>query len=234
MMTPQETQLLQEFLDQLTAVRGIAKDPDADALIARAVSQQPDASYLLVQRALLLDQALQSAKAQLAELQDQVRRSSPAASSSSFLGSLGAAWGRHPAAEGAGPTGAAQAPVMSPTAINSPPGANPLPPQRPGFLGGGGGGFLQQAAATAAGVAGGAFLFSGIQNMMGHHEGSLLGGGHPTGAATEGATSNHADGKDAAKEEHLAAENSSANDSTNDLSLDDVSADDSFSSDDFA
>lgn len=232
-MTPQETQLLQEFLDQLTAVRGIVKDPDAEALIARAVSQQQDASYLLVQRALLLDQALQSTKAELAQLQDQVRRSSPAASSSSFLGSLGTAWGRHPAAEGTLPAGAAQAPVMNPAPTNSTLGASPLPPQRPGFLGGGGGGFLQQAAATAAGVAGGAFLFSGIQNMMGHHEGSLFGGGHPTGAAPEGAT-NHADGKDTAKEDHLAAENSSANDSTNDMSLDDAGVDDSFSSDDSA
>jgi hypothetical protein len=32
------------------------------------------------------------------------------------------------------------------------------------------GGFLGQAAATAAGVAGGAFLFQGLENLLGHHD----------------------------------------------------------------
>ena len=34
-----------------------------------------------------------------------------------------------------------------------------------------GGGFLRQALTTAAGVAGGALLFEGIRNMMGHNPG---------------------------------------------------------------
>ena len=49
-MTAKESQMLQDFLTQLTQANGIAKDPEADALINAAVSRQPDAAYLLVQR----------------------------------------------------------------------------------------------------------------------------------------------------------------------------------------
>ena len=72
-MNPQERALLQEFLQRLIQIRGIEKDPQADALIAQAVAQQPDAAYLLVQRALLLEQALEAAKAEIAQLNDQLR-----------------------------------------------------------------------------------------------------------------------------------------------------------------
>ena len=72
-MSPQDTQLLTDFLAQLVQARGIQKDPDADALIQRAVAQQPDAAYLLVQRALLLEQGLNNARSQIAGLQEQLR-----------------------------------------------------------------------------------------------------------------------------------------------------------------
>jgi hypothetical protein len=163
-MNPQENQVLQDFLDQLAQVRGVAKDPQADALIAKAVAQQPDAAYLLVQRALLQEQALNAAKAQIAALQNQVQAAQPA-STRSFL-SADNRWGNS--------AGSAQRPA-EPTAMpgssqyatpNAPAfSANP----RPGFLGGGAGGFLGSMAATAAGVAGGAFLFQGIENLLGHH-----------------------------------------------------------------
>lgn len=71
-MSPQENQSLQDFLNQLVQVRGIAKDPQADAIINSAVAQQPDAAYLLVQRALLMEQALNTAKTQIATLQRQL------------------------------------------------------------------------------------------------------------------------------------------------------------------
>src|SRR5438128_5584858 len=90
-MTPQETQVLQDFLTQLTQARGIAKDPQADALIASAVAQQPDAAYLLVQRALMMEQALNSAKAQIAQLQNELQAARTPANAS-FLDS--ASWGR--------------------------------------------------------------------------------------------------------------------------------------------
>ena len=51
-------------------------------MIQKALAQQPDAPYLLVQRAMLLEQALNQAKAQIAQLQGQ---------SGNFLGG-GSAW----------------------------------------------------------------------------------------------------------------------------------------------
>ena len=72
-MSPQDSQMLHDFLSQLIQARGIQKDPEAYALIQRAVAQQPDAAYLLVQRALLLEQALNNAKERIASLENQVR-----------------------------------------------------------------------------------------------------------------------------------------------------------------
>ncbi|MGO4610594.1 DUF2076 family protein, partial [Variovorax sp. 2RAF20] len=73
-MTPQDTQALDNFLTQLTQARLQAKDPQAAAMIADAVARQPDAAYLLVQRAMLLDHALADARAQIAGLQQQVQQ----------------------------------------------------------------------------------------------------------------------------------------------------------------
>src|SRR4051794_22245298 len=70
-MTAQETELLKTFLAQLAQARVSAKDPEAQTMIGRAVAQQPDAAYLLVQRALLLERALQQAKSQLSWLHQQ-------------------------------------------------------------------------------------------------------------------------------------------------------------------
>src|SRR5258706_11157479 len=91
-MTPQERQLLSTFLQQLAQTRADPKDAEADALIHDAVSRQPDASYLLAQRAMGLDLALKAAQAQAEKLQaelDQVKRGNEA----SFVGNPGA-WGR--------------------------------------------------------------------------------------------------------------------------------------------
>ncbi|QNA89224.1 DUF2076 family protein [Massilia sp. Dwa41.01b] len=72
-MSPQDSQLLQDFLDQLIQARGLPKDPEAEAMIQKAVAYQPDAAYLLVQRALLQQQALDNAKAEIASLQQQLQ-----------------------------------------------------------------------------------------------------------------------------------------------------------------
>ena len=145
-MNPQERELLQDFLRQLIEIRGVDKDPEAQALIARAVAQQADAAYLLVQRALLLEQALNAAKARIAELQN-------AQGSGGRRGFLTGAnlWGRAP--DHADQRSAASldglsmlANPASPSGTRSPAAAPRISPF---------GGFLGQAAATAAGVAGG-------------------------------------------------------------------------------
>ncbi|MES2354339.1 MAG: DUF2076 family protein [Pseudomonadota bacterium] len=152
-MTSQEYQLLQDFLNQLTQVRGTVKDPEAEALIAKAVVTQPDAAYLLVQRAMLLEQALNSAKAQITQLQNQTSLN---AGGGSFLSSSG--WGN----------AQSQPPVAAPPSAPTPAVAPPANAQ-PGLFNSGAGSFLGSVAATAAGVAGGAFLFYGIGNLLGHH-----------------------------------------------------------------
>ena len=148
-MTPQEYEVLEIFLKQLTQPHSITKDLEADRLIARAFAEQTDAPYLVVQRALLLEQALNNAKTQIAELQQ--RQSS--SSSGSFLNSN--SWGRgEPDSRYAEP-----APVITPS--QQTPNSN--------FFNGRGGSFLGTMAATAAGVAGGAFLFQGIGSLLNHH-----------------------------------------------------------------
>jgi hypothetical protein len=183
-MSPQENQLLQDFLNQLVQVRGVARDPEADAMIRQAVSSQPDAAYLLVQRALLQEQALNNAKAQIAALQQQVSSSQRAGGNAapSFLNDA-SAWGNNARsaplnaygnplpsspAQAAGP--AAQQAAQQPAGIPQAVAARPSP-----F---GGGSFLGTMAATAAGVAGGAFLFQGIGNLMGHHNNPGMDGSH--------------------------------------------------------
>ena len=162
-MNTEESRLLTAFLSQLTAIRGIGKDPEADALIQRAAADQPDALYLLVQKAMLQEQALNGAKARIAELEREVEQHRPGrpVAGGGFLGQDPWASSAPPgstAARSSGPAPVAMSPPMPGAyAPMAAPAASPW------------GGFLGSAAATAAGIAGGAFLFHGIESLMGHH-----------------------------------------------------------------
>ncbi|MFL6636333.1 MAG: DUF2076 domain-containing protein [Massilia sp.] len=164
-MSPQDSQMLHDFLSQLIQARGIQKDPEADALIQRAVAQQPDAPYLLVQRALLLEQALNNAKDRIAGLESQVRSGQPGGDGGKFLDAN--SWGN---SGGTQPAQSYQRDTQQP--YQSQPQYQPQYQSAPssGFLRGGFGGTLGSIAATAAGVAAGGFLFQGLENMFGHHE----------------------------------------------------------------
>ena len=160
-MNVQEREQLTTFLQQLAQVQAGTKDEEAQVMIAGTFARQPDAAYLVVQRALLLDAALQEAQAQIAQLKAQLAQQRPAPAASSFLDAT--TWGRQPS------------PVLSAPAISNPPvqavqavqpAAFALPArgfQAPSFL--------SNMATTAAGVAAGAFLFQGINSLMGsqHH-----------------------------------------------------------------
>lgn len=172
-MNTEEKRLLSEFLDQLKGIRGIQKDEDALALIKTAADSQPDALYLLVQKSLLQDQALNGAKAQIAALQRElsdVRRNDGAAGS--FLGNN--PWG---------------APAGRPAPVAAAQGYTQAPPLSGGVAASPFGSFLGSAAATAAGVAGGAFLFQGLESLMGHHGGGY-GGFSDTGYMGHGGAEN--------------------------------------------
>lgn len=229
-MTPQERSLLEAFLSQLTQVRGVNKDPEAERLIARAVQEQPDATYLLVQRALLLGQALEQAKARIAALEQGEGRGQ------GFLDPNAPGWGN--AGPGPGPAGYRGQPAQVAAPQYAPayaPAYGAPPPPYPGYggpaPGGGFSSFLGQAAATAAGVAGGEFLFQGIENMFGHHGGGFGGGfGGGEGFAnqpfpTEDVTINNYYGPDEVVVDNN-IEPSRADDSDATFSNDDVLGDD--------
>jgi hypothetical protein len=173
--------MLHDFLSQLIQARGIQKDPEADALIQRAVAQQPDAAYLLVQRSLLQEQALNNAKEQIAQLQNQLRGAQQG--DRRFLDAN--AWGNSGDSRPANATMQQERREYQRDPRDYPP-AQYQPQYQPqyqqpsmmggmfgsrsgGFLGGGGG-LLGSIAATAAGVAAGNFLFHGLDNMFHHHD----------------------------------------------------------------
>ena len=142
-MTPHEKELLQKFLNELNNTSVQQKDSDAYTLITESAKKQPDALYLLVQRSMGLEMALQVAQKQMAELQSNSSAAKPA---SSFL-SDNNAWGRQ-----AVPAGA-QAQART--------GAQPSA---------WGSGMLGAIATTAIGVVAGSMLYQGIQSMMGQQK----------------------------------------------------------------
>lgn len=188
-MNTQERDLLNAFLTQLTQAQVGAKEPEADTLITHALAKQPDAGYLLVQRAMQLDFVLQQSQAKVAELQAQLETQKPAAQTS-FLNDVHA-WGRRPSATPAGldqasaaargpsgvsamakpaAAGAAFAGAASSPVNAAAPASAPAP---------WGSSMMGTVATTAAGVVAGSFLYSGIQSLMGNHN---TGGGFGSGS----------------------------------------------------
>jgi hypothetical protein len=148
-MQPEERDLIAGLFGRLKQFDGQPRDPEAERLIADSIAAQPGTPYLLVQTVLVQEQALKGAQQRIADLEAKV--AAAAAPPPSFLGS----------APRIGPWGSAPA---------APPAAQPAAPPPPSYQAApaAGGGFLRQAMMTAAGVAGGALLFEGIRNMMGH------------------------------------------------------------------
>ena len=148
-MQPEERELIAGLFGRLNSFEAQPRDPEADRLIAQSIASQPGASYLLVQTVLVQEQALKGAQARIAELEAKAA----AAPAPGFLAS----------APKIGPWGNASVPPTQP--VQQAPAAPAFAPQSAG------GGFLRQALTTAAGVAGGALLFEGVRNMMGHNPG---------------------------------------------------------------
>ena len=158
-MTPDERNLLTRFLNDLTQVTNVAKDPEAFSMIQQALARNPDAAYVLVQHAIISDQALHAAQARVVDLENQLRSAQPQYQpQGGFLGGgLGSLFG------GGQPQSQSQ-PLYSQAA-----------PQQGGF-----GSFLRNVGTTAAGVAAGEMLFSGVEGLFGGHRGFFGGGGNET------------------------------------------------------
>jgi len=178
-MNPQEYEALRSLLSQLVETHGVNMDPEADLLIREAVARQPEATYLLVQRTLLLGAALDEARRRIAAL------SMPRQGSTSDP-----LWGFTSPPEAIIAAAALTPPRLnSGVALASPPSAPATVSSAPGSSGAAVPSFLGQAAATAAGVAGGAFLFQGIEDLLGHRGGELS--AHDTALPAEDVTINN-------------------------------------------
>jgi len=173
-MNMQEREQLTHFLHQLAQTQAGAKDAEAAAMIAATFSHHADAPYLVVQRALLLDAAIHNADAQIAQLKAQVaqltQQQRAAAPAGGFLDAT--TWGRQPAPLPSGPSAPSATTLGSAPFQASPQYASAQnAPAARGFQAPS---FLSSLAGTAAGVAAGAFLFQGINH--------LVGGQHPAAA----------------------------------------------------
>lgn len=155
-MNTKEREQLNNFLSQLVAAHPGQKDAEAESLIRDAVARQPDAAYLLVQKAFLQEQAIVSAQNRIEQLQGEIDALRANQGRNAFTNSD--AWGN-------------SAPRMAPQPAVAAPAA---PAQTPSW----GSGWLGNVATTAAGVAAGAFLFQGIENLIGHHGNNGLFGGN--------------------------------------------------------
>lgn len=186
-MTPQEHTLLDEFLGRLQAAGTVHKDAEADALIRSRLGGLPDATYLLVQRCLLVERALAEANRRIEALQQTAQP----AGGGSFLGGAPEGFGRAPSqAFSPDPRYEASATTQNQDRFTQTQpqgwrnrwfgaGSSAAAPQAaPGGApqASAGSSFLGQAATTAAGVAGGMFLFNGIEHLIG-------GGGHNAASA---------------------------------------------------
>jgi hypothetical protein len=159
-MNSQERDQLNQLLKQLGEVKLTTKDAEAEVMIREAAAGQPDATYLLVQRALLLEQAVTGAKARIDELQHQIQ-SSQSEQKGGFLSN-------DPWTQPATNAGSV------PGAVNYQTPRAPQPQQASASGFGGGSSFLGNVATTAAGVVAGSFLFQGIENLMEHHSSGFV------------------------------------------------------------
>jgi uncharacterized protein len=167
-MTPQEQELVEELFGHLAELENSPRDPAAERVIADGLRRAPQATYALVQTALVQDEALKRANARIEELQAQLGGDEQAQQPGSFLDNMrDAVLGRRDPRSSV-PTVRSQAQSSSTAA----PPPNPNAVGSPAF--GSGGSFLGTAASTAAGVIGGGLLLNSIRSMFGQH--ASLGG----------------------------------------------------------
>lgn len=190
-MTPQEEQLLNSLIDRLNQTAVQEKDPDAEALLNQRLAGNPDALYMLAQTVLVQNIALDQAKAQASQLQQQLQQQRPQPPhTTSFLGRLLGERDDQPAPPqqfppaGQQPGLAARQPGLAGQQQAPAPGYQQVPPQyappaqpypqygppqyqQPQYVPvAGQPSFLGGALQTAAGVAAGALAFEGVESIL--------------------------------------------------------------------
>jgi uncharacterized protein len=166
-MTPQERDLVTELFDRLATLENKPRDGDADRAIIEGLRRAPNATYALVQTALVQDEALKRADARIRELETRLG-DAPAAQPTGFLdGMRDALLGRREAPRGG------SVPSVGPARPQPQDQSAALAPGAPWRQAAPGGSFLGTAAAAAAGVIGGSLLLDGIRSMMGPGHGAF-------------------------------------------------------------
>ena len=181
-MTPQERDLLSQFLSDLLNTQVGQKDPDAAGMIDNALRARPDAAYALVQHAILADQSLHQATAQIGALQNQLQaaqaqlqaQAQVPAQPASFLG--GGVVPPTPGPWGSAPQQQAYPQQAYPQQAYGQAQPQPVFGGGGGLFGGGLGSFMRTAGTMAAGVAAGDVLASGLEGLFGGHRGGFGGG----------------------------------------------------------
>ncbi len=179
-MTPEERNLISGLFDRLRNVNPGQKDQEAAQLIQQSTAAQPDSPYLLVQTLLVQEHALNNAQVRIQQLEKQVAQAAqPPTQQAGGGGFLSGLFGHHadpaPAQQPAQPPQGNIPPQQLPQNPAYTQSAPPYP-STVGMAPSAGGGFLRSALTTAAGVAGGAVLFQGIENLLGHNSGPFGGG----------------------------------------------------------
>jgi hypothetical protein len=168
-VTPQEQQLLMQLTQRINQTQLQEKDPDAENLLGRELGANPDAMYMLAQTVLVQNIALEQAKAQVSQLQQQVQqaRQQPA-HSTSFLGRLLGDHDPQPQQQVPPPYQPVPQPVYVPPPPQYAPQYGAPQYQQPQFIGAPAGqpSFLRGAMQTAAGVAAGALAFEGVESIL--------------------------------------------------------------------
>jgi hypothetical protein len=178
-VTPQEEQLLNSLVERVNQTQLQEKDPDAEALLNRSLGPNPDALYILAQTVLVQNIALEQARAQVTQRQQQARQPAHA---TSFLGSLLGHRDPEPPPQAAQPAYQPVNPQYTQqyTQSTSPPQDAQPQYQQPEYIASGPPSFLRGAMQTAAGVAAGALAFEGVEAVLhglGGHPGYGWGGG---------------------------------------------------------
>lgn len=94
-MTESERDLLMPFLRKLVQSRNTPGDEAANTLIHQALGRQPNATYLLVQRALTLEAELAAARRRVCELEGRPPEAGAAqVANPDFLNPVTAGWGQ--------------------------------------------------------------------------------------------------------------------------------------------
>ncbi|MDB5998448.1 MAG: transporter substrate-binding protein [Rhizobacter sp.] len=161
-MTPREKLMVTRLVNRLVEQPEIQRDPGAERELSALMQVRPDAAYLLFQRCLILEEALNAAHEEIDRLQQSGRNTAAAdASAAPAFGTVqGGAPYRAAQPAYAAPSGAQATPAA---AVPQAAAASPV------------GGFLRNAASMGAGVLGGSLLFQGIESLL-HRGGGGVGG----------------------------------------------------------